>query len=89
MGVELTDDEFANVVRKSSFDYMKAIDGNFMPMAPNAMPWMQASMVRSGKEGGSGELITLEQQKQIDTFFQNQLRELGSDFPYEEFCRLA
>lgn len=89
LGVELTDDEFAAVVRKSSFDYMKAIDGNFLPMAGDAMPWMKASMVRSGKAGGSGELITPEQQKRIDAFFLEQFRAMGCDFPYADYCRIA
>ena len=32
---------------------------------------------------------TPEQQKEIDTRFMAELEQLGSDFPYQEFCDLA
>ena len=89
MAVDLTPAQFDRVVEKSSFEYMKAIDDHFLPFARNAFPWMTTSMIRSGKEGNSKELITLEEQQRIDAYFMNQLKELGSDFPYAEFCRIA
>ena len=35
------------------------------------------------------ELITPAQARRIDEYFIAELKRLGSDFPYEEFCRLA
>ena len=46
-------------------------------------------MMRKGSEGGSSELITPAQAQRIDNYFMSELKKLGSDFPYEEFCRLA
>ena len=89
MEVELTEPQFNQVVEKCSFDYMKAIDERFLPTGKNPFPWMTASMVRSGKEGNSKELITLEQQERIDDYFIGQLEALGSDFPYTDYCRLT
>ena len=40
-------------------------------------------------EGSSSELITPAQAQRIDTYFMSELKRLASDFPYEEFCRLA
>jgi len=34
-------------------------------------------------------LLGPERQRQIDQHFMAELRSLGSDFPYEEFCELA
>ena len=41
------------------------------------------------KQGGSSELLTLEQQREMDTHFIAELKRLGSDFPYEQYCDLA
>jgi len=43
-------------------------------------------MMRKGTEGGSSELISPVQAKRIDEHFMAELKRLGSDFPYEEFC---
>ena len=85
LGVELSPAEFARVVEKSAFDYMKSINGKFSPMAPGSLPWAGGfTMMRSGRSGGSGEMLSPEQQAQIDAYCQAELERLGSDFPYAE-----
>ena len=46
-------------------------------------------MIRKGAQGGSSELLSPERQRQIDQHFMAELKRLGSDLPYEEFCDLA
>jgi hypothetical protein len=46
-------------------------------------------MMRKGSEGGSSELITPAQAPRIDEYFIAELKRLGSDFPYAEFCRVS
>ena len=46
-------------------------------------------MMRKGSQGGSGELLTPERQREIDAHCIAELKRLGSDLPYEEFCGLA
>lgn len=89
MEVTLTAEHLARVVEKSSFGYMKNIDHKFNP--GNVFPGGtgKGKLVRSGKHGSSGELISLEQQKRIDAWCQAELKRLGSDFPYAEFCEIA
>jgi len=83
LGVELTPEEMQEVIRKSSFDYMKGIDDRFQPVDPDSMPWGKGfTMMRSGRAGASGELLTPDQQRQIDEYFIAELERLGSDFPY-------
>jgi len=54
------------------------------------VPWRgTGTMVRRGAQGGSSELLSLEQQRRIDDYCRAELRRLGSDFPYEEFCDVA
>ena len=89
MNVELTETQLQAVIEKSGFDYMKALDKKFFPVNTDTLPWVHVAMVRSGKEGASGELLTPEQQQRIDTHCIQELKTLGSDFPYEEFCRLT
>jgi hypothetical protein len=47
------------------------------------------TMIRKGAQGGSSELISVDQQREIDRHFRAELESLKSDFPYEEFCDLA
>jgi hypothetical protein len=76
------------VCHLSSFSYMKSIDHKFG--MGKLTPWREpGSMIRRGAHGGSSELITPAQQRQIDDYFQAELRALGSDLPYAEFCDLA
>lgn len=81
MAVELTEQELALVVEKSTFQYMKAIDRKFVPQPPRPLKTRQ-QMLRQGKRGRSSELLTLAQQAQIDRFVQAELRRLGCDAPY-------
>jgi hypothetical protein len=76
------------VCRLSSFEHMKRIDHKFH--MGKVTPWREAgAMIRSGRQGGSSELLTPSRQREIDAYCQAELRALGSDFPYEEFCDVA
>jgi hypothetical protein len=46
-------------------------------------------VIHKGRQGGSSELLTRAQQRDVDARFKAELRELDSDFPYGEFCDLA
>jgi len=88
LGVSASDAVIDEVCRVSAFSYMKGIDHKFH--MGKMIPWREpGSMIRKGTQGGSSELLTLEQQREIDAHFQNELRALGSDLPYVEFCDLA
>jgi hypothetical protein len=76
------------VCRLSSFDYMKQNDHKYA--IGRVVPWRQpGSMIRKGREGASSELLSPERQRLVDQHFIAELNELGSDFPYAEFCDLA
>ena len=83
MKVTLTEEEFEKVVERSSFSYMKEHEPQF---SPPLLPFVkkQTKMLRAGKSGNSGEMLTKKQQAMIDQYVQKKLKELGSDFPYEE-----
>jgi hypothetical protein len=73
------------VCRRSSFEYMKAIDRKFA--MGKMVAWREpGAMIRKGSQGGSSELLSLEQQRRADAHFIAELKQLGSDFPYSEFC---
>ena len=73
------------VCRLSSFDYMKSIDRKFR--IGKMIPWLaEGAMMRKGTQGGSSELLSRERQRDMDAHFMAELRELGSDLPYEDFC---
>jgi hypothetical protein len=84
MGVELTAAELDRVVERSSFEYMRAHEAQFAPPKP---PFTKEGdrprMVRSGKTGDSGDSLTPAQQAAIDRMCQEELRDLGSDYPYD------
>jgi len=83
MKISLTQSEFDRVVERSSFSYMKRHEDLFAP--PRMLfARARATMIRGGKVGGSGELLTHEQQAAIDSFCQAELSRLDSDFPYAE-----
>jgi len=85
LGINATEDLINRVCEKSSFSYMKKIDYKFAP--PSTIPTgRQSTMMRKGQQGGSSELLTPAQQREMDAFFIAEFRRLGSDFPYEEFC---
>ena len=76
------------VSQKSSFEYMKGIDHKFR--MGKMIPWRpEGAMMRKGLQGGSSELLSRERQKEMDAHFMAELKRLGSDFPYEEFCDIA
>ncbi len=85
MDVALTDEEVALVVEKSSFAYMKRIDHKFTPALPFPLNrWARPVMMRKGQSGRSADMLTREQQAQIDRHMQAELRRRGLDVPYDE-----
>jgi hypothetical protein len=75
------------VSEKSSFAYMKGIDHKFR--IGKMIPWRpEGAMMRKGTQGGSSELLSRERQREMDAYFMTELKRLGSDFPYEEFCEI-
>ena len=85
MGVSLTKTQFAEIVKRSNFEYMKQHETQFAPYQMIfKKPARRVAMIRSGKIGKSGELITMEQQAAIDNFCRISLLNIGSDFPYDE-----
>ena len=88
LAIPVSDDVIAEVCRRSSFEYMKRIDHKFR--VGKLIPWRpEGAMIRKGAQGGSSELLTLERQHAIDRYFKDELKRLGSDFPYDEFCDVA
>lgn len=85
MDVDLNDAEVEKINRLSSFEYMKNIDHKFYPgeVTPFARPG--GSMIRRGKKGSSGEMLTLDQQGSIDRYCRTRLAALGCDFPYDQY----
>jgi hypothetical protein len=86
MGVALTPAEFERVSARSSYEYMKA-SGHQFDTTGISPPWVdpRGTMVRRGRAGGSDELLTPQQQRRIDAYWRNELKNLGSDFPYDEY----
>jgi hypothetical protein len=76
------------VTEKATFAHMKSIDHKFR--IGKMIPWRaEGAMMRKGTQGGSSELLSQERQREMDTYFMAELKRLGSDFPYEEFCDVA
>jgi len=83
MRVEPSEAELARVAELCSFEHMQGSEARFAP--PRMLfTRKRATMVRAGKVGGSGELLSRSQQAAIDRRFQTELASLGSDFPYAE-----
>jgi Sulfotransferase domain len=91
MGVELSEAQLAAVLEKSSFAYMKRIDEKFMPAVPFPFNHLlgQPVMIRKGERGKSSELLTHEQQAQIDTYMRAGLARYHCDFSYDEMFATA
>jgi hypothetical protein len=90
LGLSLSASEMEQVIEKSSFPYMSNLEHKFVPVPKGTLPWGEGfKMMREGKIGNSGELISLEQQMRIDEYCQNELKRLGSDFPYGDFFQIA
>jgi sulfotransferase family protein len=88
LGIRASDALVDDVCRLSSFDYMKKNDHKYA--IGQVVPWRKpGAMIRKGLEGGSSELLSPERQRLIDQHFMAELQQLGSDFPYTEFCTLA
>jgi hypothetical protein len=88
LGIRATDDVIRKVSDKSTFDYMKQIDDKFRTV--KIVPWRREGfMMRKGTVGGSSELLSREQQREMDAHFQAELKRLGSDLPYAEFCNVV
>jgi len=88
LNITVSDAVIEEVCRRSSFEYMKAIDRKFA--MGKMVAWRDPGvMIRRGSQGGSAEMLGPERQRQIDQHFMAELKHLGSDFPYAEFCDLA
>src|SRR5262249_6293545 len=88
LDVRVSDAVLEQVREQSSFEHMKAIDDKFRVW--KMIPWApEQPMVRRGVHGGSSELLSAEQQRQVDEYLIAELRRLGSDFPYGEFCDIS
>jgi len=88
LDIHVPDEIIRAVCEKSTFQYMKGIDHKFG--TGKMVPWRAPSaMIRKGQQGGSGELLTPERQRELDAHCIAELKRLGSDLPYEEFCGLA
>jgi hypothetical protein len=88
LDIQASEALIADVTRQSSFDYMKAMDHKFR--MGKIIPWLgEGAMIRAGKQGGSSELLTQQRQREMDAHFKAELKRLGSDFPYDEFCDAA
>ncbi len=83
MRVALSPEEIESVVEQSSYQHMKSIGHKFDMIE---MPWTnpRGAMVRRGERGSAGEMLSPLQQQRVDDYWRNELRRLGSDFPYDE-----
>lgn len=90
MGVTLTETQFVRIVEQSGFEHMKNHESQFgPPIFPFVDKDERPVMLRGGKTGASGELLSREQQLEIDRFCRMELQQLGSDFPYEEMFAVS
>ena len=88
LDVPVSDGLVDEVCRLSSFEYMKKNDHKYA--IGQVVPWRKpGAMIRSGRQGSSSELLSPERQRQVDCHFMAELQQLGSDFPYTEFCDVA
>jgi aryl sulfotransferase len=85
LNIRVPDTVIDEVCRRSTFEYMKAIDRKFA--IGKIVAWRApGAMIRKGSQGGSSEMLSPEQQRRIDRHVTAELTGLGSDFPYAEFC---
>jgi aryl sulfotransferase len=83
LDLRVSEEVIQEACRRSSFEYMQAIDEKFVPY--RGAPWRtRGRMMRRGRQGGSSELLSPEQQDQIDRSCLAELQHLGSDLPYDE-----
>lgn len=85
LGVELDEQQRAEVIRKCGFSYMATKESCF---APPRLPLLtgkkRGQMMRSGSTGKSAEFLSAAQRAEIDARMLAGLDALGSDFPYAE-----
>ncbi|MEM7117151.1 MAG: sulfotransferase domain-containing protein [Chloroflexota bacterium] len=86
LGVALTAVQLDKVAERTSFAYMKANEHLFAQPA-----WEEGyvPLMRSGQSGIAKELLSLEQQQQIDAFCLRELARIGSDFPYRDKFKVS
>ena len=85
LNIGVTDEVIRRVVDQSSFEYMKGIDHKFH-MGKIVAGRKPGAMMRKGTQGGSSELLSPERQREVDAYCIAELKRLGCDLPYEEFC---
>lgn len=86
--VAATQEVLDAVTERASFAHMKSIDHKFA--VGRVIPWRKpGEMLRRGAQGGSSELLTLEQRRRIDAHALAELRALDSDLPYDDFADRA
>jgi hypothetical protein len=83
MGVSLSSEELAAVVRQTSFEHMRQIGDRFDMNQRVRSRTAGSTMIRRGETGASRELLTAEEQARIDTYCRSELARLGCDFDYE------
>lgn len=85
LSIQAGENVIDEVCRRSTFEYMKQADSKFR--IGKIIPWRpEGAMIRRGAQGGSSELLTPERQRQVDAYFIAELKRLGSDLPYADFC---
>ncbi len=85
MALSPSDEVYAEVERRASFEYMRAREQQFAPpRLPLRTTAKVPSMMRRGRSGGSKEKLSPSQQAEIDRRAQAALRRLGCDLPYDE-----
>jgi hypothetical protein len=82
MGVPLSSEELAAVVRQTSFEHMRQIGDRFDLNHRVRSRQAGSSMIRRGQTGASLELLTPEEQARIDAYCRADLARLGCDFDY-------
>ncbi len=84
MGVDLDDQQRAEVIRRAGFAYMKEHEACFAPMRlPLLTGSSRGTMMRRGQMGREA-MLSPERAAQIDAVMMSDLQALGSDFPYAE-----
>ncbi|MGH8219804.1 MAG: sulfotransferase domain-containing protein [Steroidobacteraceae bacterium] len=90
MGIPLSSEELAAVVRQTSFEHMRQIGDRFDLNHRVRSRQAGSSMIRRGETGASRELLTAEEQARIDAYCRGELARLGCDFDYErDYARSA
>ena len=88
LGVAADDDVVARVCARSSFDAMRADAAKYT--FGRLLPWRrERPVLRRGAHGGSAELLTPAQQRELDATMLHELGRHGSDLPYDDFAERA